>query len=147
MNLCRTSRKHPDKSVYHSYHNRRYDWNKHPMLPPGTRAVMYQALDNRISWGPRGLDAWYCGPVFDHYHNMKFFFPEIKSYHTSALFDLFPQHCLVPTLTDKEHNETVAKEWIESIQHLKNKPKKNNQRNIKSSPHHQQWRNVAANRG
>lgn len=62
---------------------------------------------------------------------MIFFVPETKSYQTSASYDLFPQHCIILTLTNKEHNKTVTKEWIESIQHLKTKPKKKAIQDIK----------------
>ena len=41
LNLCRTSRKDPALSAYHSFHGKRYDWNRHPMTQPGTRAVVY----------------------------------------------------------------------------------------------------------
>ena len=66
LNICRTSRKDPKCSAYHSFHGKRYDWNAHPMAPPGTRAVVYEDPKTRRSWAPRGLDAWYCGPSFDH---------------------------------------------------------------------------------
>ena len=52
-----TSIKHPNKSAFHSYYGHRYTWNEYPMAPPGTRAVVYQPLSNRRSWGPRGVDA------------------------------------------------------------------------------------------
>ena len=121
LNLCRTSRKHPQKSAYHSHHGHRYDWNKHPMAPPGTRAVVYLSATGRPSWGPRGIDAWYCGPALDHYRNMIFFVPETQAYRTSASFNLYPQHCQLPTLSEQQHNKTVATEWLESLQRLKNK--------------------------
>ena len=35
-----------------------------------------------------------------------------------------PQHFQLPMLTEQQHNKEVAQEWIESIQWLKNKPKK-----------------------
>ena len=70
LNLCRTSRKHPTKSAYHSFYGKRYDWNKHPMAPPGTRAVEYEAPAGRLSRGTRGVDGWYCGPAFDHDRNI-----------------------------------------------------------------------------
>ena len=124
LNLCQTSRKEPNKSAYHSFYGKRYDWNKHPMAPPGTRAVVYEAPAGRLSWGTRGVDHWYCGPAFDHYRNMRFYVPETRAYCTSASYNLFPQHCQLPTLTNQQHNKKVAQEWIESIQRLKNKPKK-----------------------
>ena len=94
------------------------------MAPPRTRAVVYEAPAGRTSWGTRGVDGWYCGPVFDHYRNMRFYIPETKAYRTSASYDLFPQHCQLPTLSDQQHNKNLAKEWIENVQRLKNKPKK-----------------------
>ena len=60
LNLCRMSRKHPDKLAYHSFYGRRYDWNKHPMAPPGTRAAVYESPVGRLLWGTRGVDGWYC---------------------------------------------------------------------------------------
>ena len=58
LNLLRTSRIDPTKSAYHQLHGQRYDWNKHPLAPPGTRAIIYEDPNSRTSWGPRGTDAW-----------------------------------------------------------------------------------------
>ena len=124
LNLCRTSRKDPTKSAWHSFHSERYDWNKHPMAPPGTRAVVYEAVGNRLSWGPRGIDAWYCGPCFDHYRNLLFFIPETGAYRKSASYDLYPQHCVLPELNQQQHAEVVQEELVESIQLLKKKPRR-----------------------
>ena len=125
LNICRTSRKDPKLLAYHSFHGKRYDWNAHPMAPPGTRAVVYEDPKTRRSWAPRGLDAWYCGPSFDHYRNMKFFVPETGGHRISGSFDLFPQHCLLPTLNPTQHVEAVHDELRESIMAL---PKKRRQR-------------------
>ena len=92
-NTLRTSRINPKKSAYHQLHGRRYDWNRFPLAPPGTRAVLYLDPDNRSSWGMRGIDAWYCGPSNDHYRYNKFYVPETRSYRISGSFDLVPQHC------------------------------------------------------
>ena len=89
LNILRTSRIDATKSAYHQLHGNKYDWNAHPMVPPGTNAVICIDLDNRTSWGQRGIDAWYCGPAMDHYRNLKFYCPSTKGYRTSALYDLF----------------------------------------------------------
>ena len=72
LNLVRTSRMDPTKSAYHLFHGKQYDWNKYPMAPPGTKAVIYLDPKTRRLWGARGLDAWYCGPSLHHYRNCKF---------------------------------------------------------------------------
>ena len=40
LNLIRTSHIDPTKSAYHQLHGHKYNWNNHPMAPPGTRAVI-----------------------------------------------------------------------------------------------------------
>ena len=67
----------------------------------------------------------------DHYRNMIFFVPETQAYRTSASFDLYPQHCQLPTLSEQQHNETVVTEWLESLQRLKNKSKRKAIKEIK----------------
>ena len=118
LNLCRVSRREPTKSAYHSLHGQRYDWNAHTMAPPGTRAVVYEDPKSRRSWGPRAIYAWYCGPSLDHHQNCRFYVPEIGAYQTSGLFDLFPRHCLLQELTQKQHVEAVHNELIETMQEL-----------------------------
>eukprot|EP00804_Cyclotella_cryptica_P021893 CCRYP_000851-RA/>CCRYP_000851-RA protein AED:0.26 eAED:0.15 QI:0/0/0/1/0/0.33/3/0/868 len=103
LNLLRTSRIDPTKSAYHQLHGHRYDWNAHPLSPPGTKAIIYESPNTRTSWGPRGLDAWYCGPSLDHYRNAKFYVPATKAYGISGSYDLFPQHCILPTFTPDQH--------------------------------------------
>ena len=119
LNLLRTLRIDPTKSAYHQLHGQRYDWNKHPLAPPGTRAIIYKDPNSRTSWGPRGTDAWYCGPALDHYQNCRFYVPMTKAYRTSGSFDLFPVHCMLPTFTPTQHANKVYNELIESIQTMK----------------------------
>eukprot|EP00804_Cyclotella_cryptica_P006049 CCRYP_000271-RA/>CCRYP_000271-RA protein AED:0.21 eAED:0.21 QI:0/0/0/1/0/0/7/0/881 len=123
LNLLRTSRVDPTKSAYHQLHGHKYDWNAHPLAPPGTKAIVYESPQGRASWGARGLDAWYCGPSFDHYRNCKFYVPSTKSYRTSGSYDIFPQYCILPLFTPEQHTQKVYNELFESIQKL-NKPKK-----------------------
>ena len=80
LNIVQTSRINPSKSAYHQLHGHRYNWNKYPMAPPGTRAVLLVDPTTRESWGTRGIDAWYVGPSFDHYRNCIFFVPETMAY-------------------------------------------------------------------
>ena len=115
LNILRTSRIDPTKSAYEQLHGHKYDWNRHPLAPPGTRAVLYEDPDSRTSWGPRGIDAWYCGPALDHYRCGLFYCPATKAYRISGSYDLFPQHCMLPEFTPDEHANEVYDELLESI--------------------------------
>ena len=56
---------------------------------------------------------------------MKFFVPKTGGHRTSGSFDLFLQHCLLPTLNLMQHAEAVYDKLRESIMAL---PKKQRQR-------------------
>ena len=90
LNIVRTSRIDPSKSAYHQLHGHRYNWNKYPMAPPGTRAIILVDPTTRESWGTRGIDAWYVGPSFDHYRNCIFLF--LKRWPTALLPPLNSSH-------------------------------------------------------
>ena len=50
--------------------------------------------------------------------------PETRSYRTSGSFDLFPQHCLLPKITPKQHANEVHDELMDAIQKLEAPAKK-----------------------
>ena len=48
LNLLKRSRFDPAKSAYEQLHGKKYDWNSYPMVPPGTRGIIYEdALKTR----------------------------------------------------------------------------------------------------
>ena len=75
-NTLRRSCTNPHISAYEQLHRKPYDWNAHPMAPPGTRAVVFNPPNLRSSWGLHALDAWYCGPSLNHYQCNNFYIPE-----------------------------------------------------------------------
>ena len=133
LNLLRTSQIDPTKSAYHQLHGQRYDWNKHPLAPPGTRSIIYEDPNSRTSWGPRGTNAWYCSPALDHYQNCQFYVPMTKSYRIYGSFDLFPAHCMLPTFTPDQHANEVYGELIESIQAIKNQQRQSSSKTREST--------------
>ena len=88
------------------------------MTLPSTRAIIYKDPGSCTSWGPRGMDAWYCGPAMDHYHNCHFYVPETHAYQISASFNLFAQHCALQDLNAEQHAKVIGNELIDSIQAL-----------------------------
>ena len=55
--------------------------------------------------------------------------PETRSYRTSGSFDLFPQHCILPTFSPEQHANEVHEELKEAVQNL---PKKARQKLLKT---------------
>ena len=56
LNLLRAARSNPNLSA-HAYIEGQFDYNKTPLVPPGTRALAHEAADQRLTWGPNGEDA------------------------------------------------------------------------------------------
>jgi hypothetical protein len=74
LNMLRQSRVTPAISAYEQLHGP-YDFNRTPMAPPGTRAVILDDPSVRASFAPHGTDAFYIGPAMDHYRCSSFFIP------------------------------------------------------------------------
>ncbi|KAL7474316.1 hypothetical protein ACHAW6_001226, partial [Cyclotella cf. meneghiniana] len=73
LNMLCASRIDPSKLAYEVLEGS-HNLNRHPWAPPGCRAIIHKPVDNRMSWGPQGTDAWYIGPALHHYRNMNSMF-------------------------------------------------------------------------
>lgn len=49
LNLLCNSLIDPTKSAYHHFFCHSYNWNAHPLVPPGTKAIVYEAPLTRAS--------------------------------------------------------------------------------------------------
>jgi hypothetical protein len=117
INLLRRSRVHPDRSAYEMLEGP-YDWNRYPMAPPGTKAIIYKDSDMRASWAPHGLDAWLLGPSKDHYCCHLYYVPKTNGYLVSGSADLFPQHCIAPPYLHKTHIQELSKELQDTLKNV-----------------------------
>jgi hypothetical protein len=66
LNLLHFSCRDPSKSANNEIHGR-YDFNKTPIAPIGTKGLVYDNPAVRASWAPHGTDAFYLGPTPKHY--------------------------------------------------------------------------------
>jgi hypothetical protein len=66
LNLLRTSRINTKPSAATHIFGK-YDFNRAPMAPPGTRIIAHETPNLRSTWAPHGLDGWYLGPALEHY--------------------------------------------------------------------------------
>ena len=117
INLLRQSRVNPAISAYEVLEGP-YDWNRYPIAPLGTKAIIYEDSDTRASWAPHGLDAWLLGPSKDHYRCHLYFVPETSGYRVSGSAELFPQHCVSPPYSHETHINELASEMTSTIPKL-----------------------------
>ena len=65
-NILHGTRLNPRLSAHEFLHGR-FDYNATPIAPIGIRVLAYESPEDRRSWAPHGMDAWYIGPSLEHY--------------------------------------------------------------------------------
>jgi hypothetical protein len=109
LNMMRASRINPAILAYEAL-NGPYGWNRYPLAPLGCKAVVYEDRDTRGLWASRGVDAWYLGPLQDHYRCDFYYIPEMRAYRISGSSELFPQHCQLPDMMLHQHLQELTNE-------------------------------------
>ena len=107
LNLLRNSQINPHVLAYEAL-NGPYNWDCYPLAPPGCKVVIYKAPVVHRSWTSIGTDAWYLGPLADHYRFNVYYIPEIQAYRISGSAKFFPQHCQVLNLSNNVHLKALT---------------------------------------
>jgi hypothetical protein len=66
LNMLLFSQKNPKKSANQEVYGS-FDFNKTPLAPLGTKALVYGNPGSQTSWAPHATDGFYVGPASDHY--------------------------------------------------------------------------------
>ena len=102
VNLLRGSNCHPSKSAWESMHGKRYDFDKHPIAPVGTKVVAFEGPEQRGTWAPHGIDGFYTGPALSHYRCYTVFIPTTVTTRVVDTLTWFPSTCPMPPLTPSD---------------------------------------------
>jgi hypothetical protein len=126
--LCfswRNPKKSANQEVYGSF-----EFNKTPLTPLGTKALVYNDPGPQTSWAPHENDCFYIRPTFNHYRCLWFYIPATRRFCFSDTWWLYPAHCqLLVTLQDelsiaaaadllKVFGGTVSKMSANKIKHI-----------------------------
>lgn len=121
LNLLRTSRTNPHLSAY-AYLFDNYDFNAHPLVPPGSKVVLHKKTDKRASWEYHGVEAWYIGSSLAHYQCLKCFVPS-----TGAVVDTDTVHIIPHIVPVPEFNDAQAiQQAVSDILHIIKNSEENN---------------------
>jgi hypothetical protein len=119
LNMLRTSRINPKLSAYTQLFGV-FDYNKMPLAPLGTKAVIHERPTQRRTFGNHGQEGYYVGPAMAHYRHYSIFVTATRGDQVSNTVDFFPTECKMPK-TSSEQRLTAAIEEITEI--AKNPPK------------------------
>jgi hypothetical protein len=66
LNMLRFTQQIPKKSASQEVYGS-FDFNKTPLAPLGTKALVYNDPGSQTSWAPHATNGFYVGPASDHY--------------------------------------------------------------------------------
>jgi hypothetical protein len=79
LNLLCFSRRNNLISANHELYGP-FDFNKTPLAPLGTKALVYNNPATQTSWAPHATDGFYVGPTIDHYQCLRFYIPSTMAF-------------------------------------------------------------------
>ena len=114
LNMLRTARVNPRLSAYAILEGQ-FNFNKTPLAPPGTKALIYNEPNRRTTFGPHATDGWYTGPAKLHYRCYRFYVPSTKNFRIAQSAKLFPTHCKMPTISPKDAIQNTAQDLVDCL--------------------------------
>lgn len=70
-----------------------FDFNQTLLMPPETKAIVFNQPTVRGSWKLHGTDGCYVGLAKQHYHQYTFFIPETNNFQIEQMVRFFPAYC------------------------------------------------------
>ena len=116
LNMLRTSRVNKKLSAY-AILDGQFEFDKTPLAPVGTKALVFLDPKKRTSWQSHAVDAWYVGPAKKHYRCFKFFIPETKGYRIANTAKFYPAHCKKPTIEPGDTIRLAAQDLLAALKH------------------------------
>ena len=72
------------------------DYNRHPLVPLGYKAVIHEKPAQRASWDPHGVAGYYIGPELEHYQCARVYIPATRSERVSDSVSFHLAHVKMP---------------------------------------------------
>ncbi len=110
--MLRFSRRSTTKSAHEELAGK-FDWNKTPLAPIGTKSLIFDDPRAQRSWAPHGTDCYYVGPAMAHYRCLKFWCPSSRRVRTGDTFRLYPKHCTTPSISEHDLTLLAARDIVQ----------------------------------
>jgi hypothetical protein len=88
------------------------DFNKTPLAPLVTKALIYDNPTSRASWAPHATDGYYVGPALNHYQCLRFYIPATQRFCFSDTWRLYPIHCQIPIASQHDLSILAATDLL-----------------------------------
>jgi hypothetical protein len=112
--MLRFSRWNPNKSANQEVYGS-FDFNKTPLAPLGTKALIYDDPASRASWALHATNGFYVGPASNHYRCLRFYIPSTGCFCFSDTWHLYPTHCQIPVTLQHDLSIAAAADILQSL--------------------------------
>ena len=83
----------------------KFDYNKTPLVPLGTKSLIYQTPSQRAAWEPHAINGYWLGPAMKHYQCGCYFIPPTRAIQIASITKHYPTHYQIPTIL--QSNQTL----------------------------------------
>jgi hypothetical protein len=111
LNLLRFSQQDPTVLANQELYGA-FDFNKTPLAPLGTKALIYDDPANQASLAPHATYGFYIGPATDHYRCLQFYTPATWQFQFSDTWQLYPTQCQLPVTLEQDKSILAAANLI-----------------------------------
>ncbi len=115
LNLLRNSRVNPKLSAY-AYLFGNFDYNKTPLVPPGTKVIIHRKPQQRATWDFHGKDGFTIGPSMEHYRCIQCFVPAKRSTIDVDTVTFIPHNIPFPETSTEDHLNQAASDILAILQ-------------------------------
>jgi hypothetical protein len=115
LNLLRQSNMHPQLSA-HTHLNGVFDFNKTPLAPLGTKAIVHEKPNQRGTWAIHGQAGWYVGHAPEHYRCYKVYVNSTRASRISDTVEFFPYKVPMPRTSSADAALFAARDLIAALQ-------------------------------
>ena len=107
LKLLSYSSVNPQLSAY-AHLNGVYDYNAHPITPPGFNVVVYEGPGQIGTWQDHGVDGWYIGISLNHYRCHILYVPKSKA----TLIDYGSTEIFRKTSQPQNQNQETTRQYL-----------------------------------
>jgi len=121
LNLLRGSHINPLVSAWEQLHGG-YDYNAHPLAPPGVKVLAFEDKDTRESWAPHGRVGFYVGPAMNHYRCFRIYMPETKKVRIVDTLSWHPAKLLLPGTSPVDDLTAATRDMTRALRRCADSP-------------------------
>ena len=118
LNILQTMRADTQKSVYEALNGRKFNLNRNPLAPVGSRALSCLPSSVRNTFQAHAIDTWYVGPSMLNYREIYFSNPNTGYCTISGTYNLFPTHPCMPAISKDDHPLMAATDLLEMFKNI-----------------------------